>query len=164
MRKPIIFRKRFIPLETVDISSDELLYRDSELLITAWKPIRERSDFAGGISFTFLKEGYKISRFLDGTGRFLYWYCDIVDVEYDQILDRYLINDLLLDMKLMSDGKLVILDSDELAEALESGLITAEQAGMALRRLDKLLKMVYSGNFPPEICNSREYCGWLPET
>jgi predicted RNA-binding protein associated with RNAse of E/G family len=116
-----------------------------------------RSDFAGGISFTFIKEGYKISRFLDRNGQFLYWYCDIVDVEYDQALDSYLINDLLLDMKLMPDGKLVILDSDELAEALETSLITVEQAGKALRRLDKLLQMVYSGIFPPEICNSKEY-------
>ena len=37
---------------------------------------------------------------------------------------------------------------DELADALRDGLITSEQMQMALRRLDKLLSLIYKGGFP----------------
>ena len=84
MKKPIIHRKRYIPDEVVDITGDELVYRDEDLLITRWKPIRERSDISGGISYTFLKEGYKISKFIGPSGEFIYWYCDIINVVYDK--------------------------------------------------------------------------------
>jgi len=63
MKKPIILRKRYIPDEVIDISGDELVFRSEDLLITKWNPIRKRPDISGGISFTFLKEGYKASKF-----------------------------------------------------------------------------------------------------
>lgn len=152
MGMPRIFRTRYIPFETVDISSDELLFRNDEMLVTRWKAIKPRDDISGGISYTFPDRGYKISRFFDAKGLFAYWYCDIVDVIYDQGQDIYLLHDLLLDIKVMPDGSEKVLDADELAEAAEKGLITMDQVCRALRRLDELLKMIYSGDFPPEQC------------
>lgn len=157
MKSPTVLRRRFIPDETVDISGDTLLYRSEELLVTRWKAIRPRADFASGVSFTFLKEGYKISRFYDASGSFLYWYCDIIDVNYDLEKDTYTINDLLVDIKLMPEGRLKVLDTDELAEALEKGLVTVEQSCRSLRKLDELLKMIYEGTFPPEVCRNKEF-------
>lgn len=156
-RKPAILRRRYIPYETVDISSDELLYRDEEVLVTRWKAIRPRADICGGLSYTFLKDGFKISRFYDGDRQFAYWYCDIIDVEYDKEKDQYIIIDLLVDVKLMPDRTMKVLDADELAEAMEQGLITPEQACRSLRKLDAVLRMVYDGTFPPEICRKEEY-------
>ncbi len=157
MKKPIILRKRYIPDETVDISRDELLYRDESLLITKWKAIKARPDIGWGISFAFLNDGYKIARFYDNSGNFIYWYCDIIDVWYDSGSDTYTLVDLLLDIKLMPDGKIKVLDADELAEALENKMITTEQACRALRTLNKLLGMEYEGNFPPGICMDTKY-------
>lgn len=157
MKKPIMLRTRYIPFETVDISSDELLYRDEEILITRWKAIKPRTDISGGISYTFLKEGIKISRFYDASKKFAYWYCDIIDVEYDSTSDKYTLIDLLLDVKLMSDGTMKVLDADELAIALEQGLITQEQACRSLKKMDKILQMVYKSNFPPQICLEEKY-------
>lgn len=157
MKKPIILRKRFIPSEIVDISGDTLLYRSDELIITRWKAIKPRSDFSSGVSYTFLKEGIKISRFYDEYGKFLYWYCDIIDVDYDESKDLYTMVDLLVDVKLLADGTLIILDADELAEALEKGLISAEQACRSLRKFDGLLKMIYERNFPPLECRDESY-------
>lgn len=157
MKKPSIYRRRYIPCETVDITSDELLFRDENLLITRWKAIKPRADISGGISYTFLKDGFKISRFYDGLGHFIYWYCDVIDVEYNEEQDRYTIIDLLLDVKLMHDRTMKVLDADELAEALEKGIITMEQACRALRKLDLVLKMIYEGTFPPEICRNEEF-------
>jgi predicted RNA-binding protein associated with RNAse of E/G family len=157
MKKPSVFRKRFIPSETVDISGDELVFRDDDLVITKWKVIRPRVDIDRGISFAFLKEGYKISKFYDPQGKFVYWYCDIIDVEYDEKSDTYTLIDLLVDVKIMPDGSVRVLDIDEIADALEGNIITKELAIEAMRKLDRLLKIIYEGNFPPEVCRREEY-------
>ncbi|HQA57879.1 MAG TPA: DUF402 domain-containing protein [Acetivibrio sp.] len=152
MKKPIIFRKRYIPSEIIDISGDELLLRDDNLLVTRWKPIKERQDISGGMSFTFLKEGYKVSKFFGASGEFKYWYCDIINVLYEELQDRYTLVDLLVDVKIMPDGQVEVLDLDELAEALEKNIITKEEAVKSLYTLNKILKMVYEGKFPPDLC------------
>ncbi|QNU67665.1 DUF402 domain-containing protein [Ruminiclostridium herbifermentans] len=157
MKKPSILRTRYIPFETVDISSDEMLFRDDEILITRWKAIKPRADISGGISYTFLKEGVKISRFYDAAKRFAYWYCDIIDVKYDSDIDQYTFIDLLLDVKLMPDGTMQVLDADELAVALEEGLITQEQACRSLKKMDSILQKVYKNSFPPPICLEEKY-------
>lgn len=153
MKKPIILRRRYIPYEIVDISSDDLIFRSESLLVTKWTSIRPRPDFYGGISFTFLDRGYKLGRFYDEDGKFLYWYCDIVEVHYDYTTDTYTLNDLLLDIKIMPDGEIRLLDADELAQAIEEGLISNKQACEALKTLDSLLKLIYSGSFPPAECD-----------
>lgn len=155
MRKPIVLRRRYIPNEIVDISGDELLFRSDDLLITRWTAIKPRPDFYGGISFAFLDRGYKLGRFYDMDGQFLYWYCDIIEVVYEALSDTYTMNDLLLDIKIFPDGRVILLDAEELAQAIEEGLVTTQQASISLRTLDGLLKMIYSGNFPPVECE-----GW----
>jgi predicted RNA-binding protein associated with RNAse of E/G family len=157
MKKPVVLRRRYIPSEIVDISEDELIFRSETLLVTKWVSIRPRPDFHGGISFTFLDKGYKLGRFYDGYGRFLYWYCDIIEVNYNEADDAYTINDLLLDIKIKPDGEIWLLDADELAKAIADGLITTEQACKALKTLDDLLKLIYSKNFPPAECDGYEY-------
>ncbi len=157
MRKPTVLRKRFIPYEVVDITGDKLLFRSDELLVTKWTSIKPRPDFYGGISYTFLSKGYKLGRFFDKDKNFLYWYFDILDIHYDKVTDTYTLNDLLVDIKVHPDGKVEVLDADELAQALEDGLITQEQAVESLRILDGLLKMIYEGSFPPAQCTEWEY-------
>ena len=153
MKKPEIFRQRYIPFETVDITRDELIFRSEELLITKWKPIKPRPDISKGISYTFLKEGMKISKFFDCSDNFVYWYVDIIEILYDSERDRYTLVDLLVDVKLSNDGTLKVLDADELAEAIEKGFVSCERACSSLRKLDRVLNMIYEGNFPPNVCN-----------
>jgi uncharacterized protein len=152
MKKPEILRKRYIPNETVDITGDELLFRSEELLITKWNPIKPRQDISKGISYTFLTDGIKISKFFDHSGVFFYWYIDIIEVEYNAQQDIYTLIDMLVDVKLTNEGVLKVLDADELAEAIETGLVTCKQACNSLRKLDKVLNMIYSNNFPPKEC------------
>lgn len=157
MKKPIVLRRRYIPSEIVDISNDELLFRSESLLVTKWTTIKPRPDFYSGISFTFLDRGYKLGRFYDQNGRFLYWYCDIVEVEYDQPADTYILNDLLVDIKIMPDNEVRLLDADELAQAMEEELISSEQACKALKTMDGLLRLIYAGSFPPVECAGYDY-------
>ncbi len=60
-----MFRRRFIPDEIVDISSDKLIKIKPNYLITEWIPINPREDFKSGYSYAFFEYGFKISRFLD---------------------------------------------------------------------------------------------------
>jgi predicted RNA-binding protein associated with RNAse of E/G family len=54
---------------------------------------------------------------------------------------------LLIDVVIRKDGSILIMDTDELADALDLNLITVEEAKYALRTLDSLLKLIYRGEF-----------------
>ena len=157
---PRIYRIRYIPSETIDLSSDRLLYRDENYLITEWEPIKPRDDIKYGISCVFLNKGWKISAIMNESKELIYWYCDIVGIEYNKETDTYFLYDLLTDIKIMPDGRLKIYDLDELATAFEANLITDRQLFMSLRQSDDLLKLIYSNDIP-EIVKSiiRDHTG-----
>jgi predicted RNA-binding protein associated with RNAse of E/G family len=156
-KRPVILRKRFIPMETVNLSDDRLLYRDPSLLITRWRTIRPKKDFASGVSYYFLDRGYKVSRFYGHDGAFLYWYCDVVEADYEAGTDTYLTTDLLLDIRVYPDGRVEILDEDELEAARAEQLITETQYARAKKTLNRLTAEIQEGTFPPEICLDRRY-------
>lgn len=143
-----IYRIRYIPSETIDLSSDKLLYRDSKYLITQWNPIKPRNDIQSGISCVFLEQGWKISAFFGQDNEIMYWYCDIVDVCFDKEADTYYLYDLLTDIKIMPNGRVEIIDLDELAIAFEENLITNEQLIKSLKQSNSLLELIYTSDVP----------------
>lgn len=143
---PILYRKRLIPYETVLLKNDEILYRDRNVLVTKWKTLHPRDDFASGFSCYFIDRGYKISKFLDKNGKLVYYYCDIITTQYEKNTDTYTFLDLLVDVIIYPDGKVNVVDIGELSQALEENLITREELKKALESLDGLLKLVYGGN------------------
>lgn len=146
-----IFRVRFIPMEEVDISNDEVLFLDDNIMVTRWDPIHPRMDFAKGYSCTYLKKGYKISKVMNKDMELKYWYCDVIHAEIDTAVKTYRLIDLLLDVKILPNGKVLVLDLDELAFAVENQLITHSQAGQSLRQCNSLLELVYSGELITEV-------------
>ena len=155
--RPTILRKRLIPLETVDLKSDIMLYRDDFTLITQWQTIRPKTGFSHGVSYYFLNQSYKISRFYDHDGTFLYWYCDMIEVNYQKETDTYLMLDLLLDIKVYPDGHVEILDEDELDEAFEKDLISEEQYNTSKKSVVLLMNAIDQDAFPPQICQDPQY-------
>ena len=145
---PRIYRIRYIPSEIVDLSKDVLLFRDQHYLITEWIPIKPRNDIAHGVSCVFLEHGWKISAFMDVTKKLKYWYCDIIDINYDEKTDTYYLYDLLTDIIIKNERYTEVVDLDELAEAFDEGLITKEQLSMSLKRSNSLLNMIYSNEMP----------------
>lgn len=143
-----ILRIRFIPDEIVDLSKDELLFRDAEYLVTAWTPIHPREDIHHGISVAFLNKGIKVSRFMDAAGAIIYWYIDLVDFHYDEPTDTYRLYDLLADVKIHRDGRVEVIDLDELADAIEQELISRDQGIRTLRILHSLLDDIRAGVQP----------------
>jgi len=148
-----MYRKRFIPNEIIDISSDEVIERNENIVITKWRPINPRKDIGGGISYTFLKKGYKISKIFNTEGKFIYWYCDIIEYTYDKNKDEYIFIDLLADVKVYENGEYEVLDLDELSIALKEGLITKAQLLKSIKSVNILIEMVQNKMFPPEICD-----------
>jgi len=144
MPGPRLFRRRYIPDELVELKDDEILSIDEDIIITKWNALKPRADFCRGYSCYYLKEGYKVSRFIDESGGCVYIYCDIMLAEYDRAGDAYTFNDMLIDI-VVRDGCVRVLDLDEAGEALERGLISAAAARSALSSADKLLRRIYAG-------------------
>lgn len=142
-----MFRKRFIPNETIDISNDEVIHKSDNLIITKWLPIHPRNDIGSGTSYVYFKDGFKISKFYDKDGNFLYYYCDIIDYAYNKEEDTYTFIDLLVDIKYYGNGKIEFLDFDELQQAYNEGLIDSKRLLKAINTVNKLAQKIFDGSF-----------------
>lgn len=140
-----LYRKRLIPNEIRELKDDVIVYEDAEKVITSWTVLNPRTDFNHGMSCHYLKEGFKVSKFLREDDSMKCWYCDIIKTE--KVDDGLVFVDLLADVVIEADGVVKVVDLDELADAYEQNLLTKEEMGMTLRQLDVLLKKIYSGEF-----------------
>lgn len=142
-----LYRKRFIPNELIYLKDDVILLQSDDLIITKWNTLKPRNDISRGISAYFLKDGYKISKIYNLQGSVVYWYCDILNIRKDPQQNLYIFEDLLIDVIVYGDGTVKVVDSAELADALDSRLITIGTASQALRILDNLLSIIYNDKF-----------------
>lgn len=147
MADPILYRKRLIPEECVQLKDDKFLYRDESIIVTAWNTLKPRQDIHHGRSCYYLQEGIKVSRFYSADDSLLYWYCDIVDYDYSEETNTYMITDLLADVIIYPDGFVKVVDIDELVVARESGLLSEDMLKKALLTLNHLLQLIYEGKF-----------------
>lgn len=142
-----LYRKRLIPAECILLKDDVIVHRTEDLVVTTWKTLNPKIAFTHGCSCYFLKEGFKISKFYRQDDSLLYWYCDIVEYTHDEQAHTLTATDLLADVIVYPDGRTKVVDLDELAQAFESGLLTAAQLTAALRRLNNLLTYIYKDKF-----------------
>jgi len=155
MQKLRLYRRRFIPNETIELRNDQIIRADDSIIVTKWNTIKPKAGFSHGVSCYFLGLGWKISRFLNDSGECVYTYCDIIEPIRDADENSILINDLLVDIIVYNNGEVKVVDLGEVAEALENGLIDAGTAAKALRRTDELLGVIYEGRLD-------EFTGFLP--
>ncbi len=142
-----LYRRRIIPAEHILLKDDVIVAQNDTYIVTKWLTLHPKTSFSHGCSCYFLQEGIKISKIYRSDNTLLYWYCDIVDFSYQEEQQALTVTDLLADVILYPDGNVVVTDLDELAEALERGLITKEQMTHCLRSLDHLLSMIYRDKF-----------------
>lgn len=145
MGEPKLYRRRFIPDELVYLKNDEITMMNEDVIVTKWTALKPRQDFERGVSCFYLKKGFKISKFINCHGECIYIYCDIIETQYDPLLNAYTFHDLLVDVIVYKNGFVRVLDLDEISDALDQNKITIEQAKTALRLLDKLLTIIYNG-------------------
>lgn len=142
-----LYRKRLIPAECILLKDDTVVKQTDDIVVTSWKTLNPKISFSHGCSCYFLKEGFKISKFYRQDGSLLYWYCDIVEYTHDEQAHTLTATDLLADVIVYPDGRTKVVDLNELAQAFETGLLTAAQLCSALRQLDHLLTYIYKDKF-----------------
>lgn len=142
-----LYRKRLIPAECILLKDDVIVKQTEDLIVTTWKTLNPKTAFTHGCSCYFLREGLKLSKFYRADDSLLYWYCDIVDYSYDPAEHSLTSTDLLADVIVYPDGRCKVVDLDELADALDKGLIDTEQLTRSLRQLNALLVLIYRDKF-----------------
>lgn len=142
-----LYRKRLIPDECIRLDDDVIVHRDDNCIITTWNVFRPKANFNHGISAYMLKEGCKVSYFLKEDGSLCYVYCDIIDVTHNEEEDSFIFTDLLADVIIENDGRVRVVDLDELAESCERKIITNELLIESLYRLNSLLTKLETGEF-----------------
>ncbi|MDO4463558.1 MAG: DUF402 domain-containing protein [Bacillota bacterium] len=147
MTNPILYRRRIIPEECILLKDDIIQSCDEERIVTTWNALHPKKDLHHGSSCYFLKEGFKVSKFCREDDSLLYWYCDIVDFNYDPVKNTMIVTDLLADVIIYPDGFVKVVDLDELVTALESRSISLDTLKTGLMKLDKLLNIIYAGDF-----------------
>lgn len=104
------------------------------------------------MSWTYFKDGFKISKFFGPDGEFLYYYCDIIDYTYDENEDTYIFIDLLVDVKFYPGNKIEFLDFDELQEAYNNGMISDDYLIKAISTVTKVAQIIKNGEIEKYCC------------
>ena len=142
-----LYRRRLIPDECIPLKDDKVVKQTDEVIITTWDTLNPKTKFQYGASCYFLKEGFKVSKFYRADKSLYCWYCDIVQYDYDASEGRLVTTDLLADVVIMPDGTVKVVDLDELADAFEQELLSADMLKAALRQLNHLLSLIYGNQF-----------------
>ena len=145
--QPQLYRKRYYPEEIVHLKDDNILLNTENLIITSWNTLKPRTDFTHGFSAYFIDKGFKISKMLDADNQLVYWYCDIIRTSYNKTENSYIFDDLLADVILYQDGTVKVVDLNEISDLLDVKKISADTVSLALRTLNNLLEIIYSGQF-----------------
>ena len=147
MKNPILYRRRIIPEECILLKDDVIISCAEDRIVTTRQAVHHKKDLHHGSSCYFIKEGFKVSKFCREDDTLLYWYCDIVDFNYNPSENTMIVTDLLADVIIYPDGFVKVVDLDELVTALESRSLSLDTLKSSLLRLDKLLSIIYSGGF-----------------
>ena len=142
-----LYRRRLIPSELILLKDDVIVQQDEDVIITTWNTLNPKTEFTHGCSCYFLNDGLKVSKMYRSDNTLLRWYIDIVEISIDDTGESLTSTDLLADVVIYPDGRMKVVDMDELAEALEKNLITKEQMVSCLRSLNQLLTLIYRDKF-----------------
>lgn len=104
------------------------------------------------IWFIYAHRWYDVGKFYDGARNWIGYYCDII-----RPLNRLLktpgktatITDLFLDLWITQERRCVVLDEDELENALKRRYLPKTLADQARKQVDSLIQRVHAGRFPP---------------
>ena len=136
---------------------DKVVYADTKIVLTRWTPINPRLDFACGCSCYYLDTNYKIGKFFDKGGSFLFYYCDMV--RYEISPGKLTYYDLLLDIHVYPDMTTYkVLDIDELVECYQNGGISLDDMMAALLTMDTILSHIHNKTFG-DIVKPLDDCG-----
>ena len=142
-----LYRKRYIPNECILLKNDRILKVENNLILTCWNTLKPRKDISFGYSAYFIDKGFKVSKMYNEKKELVYWYCDIIDTQYDKKTNTYIFQDLLADVRIYPDNSVKVVDLDEIAILLENKTICSNTVCKTLHILNDLLQLIYNGQF-----------------
>jgi hypothetical protein len=129
------------------------LYRIQELRDPLWKEYNGRRMCLADKGYLWMQhfpkgEHFVVTTMFDPKGQVVQWYIDICKTQglTDQQVPWF--DDLYLDIVKLPTGEVLLLDEDELEEALDDGIITQKDSDMAERTAARLLEQIRSHKFP----------------
>ncbi len=142
-----LYRRRYVPDEITELKDDKILMAKDDIIVTNWNVLKPRKDIDHGISIYYIEKGFKISKIYNADNQLVYWYCDIIDTDFNADTNSYTFHDLLIDVLIHPDNRVEVVDLDEFAEFTANQLLPADLLGKALHRTNDLLQYIYRGNF-----------------
>jgi uncharacterized protein len=101
--------------------------------------------------FTFDGAWHDIGRFHTADGRFTGFYANVLTPVVFRSPTEWQTTDLFLDVWVDPDGRALLLDEDELAEAEARRWLTAATAAAARGEAERLLAALAAGDWPPAV-------------
>jgi len=101
--------------------------------------------------FVFRGKWFDVGKFFDASGKWLGYYCDIIEPLTRLIRGSRtsVISDLFLDIWITPHNDCYVLDEDEFESAIRSRSVTKSVAEKARSQLQLLIKKIEQGDFPP---------------
>jgi hypothetical protein len=151
------------------------LYRILELREPLWKEYDGRRICLADRGYLWMQhypegEHFVVTTMFDPDGNVVQWYIDICKTQGLTEQQVPWFDDLYLDIVKLPTGELMLLDEDELEEAVEDGIILPKDADLARQTAARLLDAIRKGLFPYfELCRIHRQSllkklGWAKET
>jgi predicted RNA-binding protein associated with RNAse of E/G family len=152
------------PPDRRDLYTQKLVHRGDDVVVTLLertpleRPLRVGDavvleDGAPVVWFTFPGAWHDIGRFHRADGTFTGIYANILEPVHFRGPLEWDATDLFLDVWVGADGRVALLDEDELEEALAAGWIDAATGRRAREEAQGLLDAAARGSWPPAVVN-----------
>jgi len=142
-----------IPFDEPQFRGLVTMYRIHELREPLWKEYNGRRMCLADKGYLWMQhfprgEHYVVTTMFDDQGRVVQWYIDICKTQglTEQRVPWF--DDLYLDIVVLPTGEMLLLDEDELEEALDEGHITQRDNALAQKTADRLLTLIRQKKFP----------------
>lgn len=121
-----------------------------EVIEPAHMPVGEKVMCVGDRGYVYLQyfprgQAYAVTKMLDELGNTVQWYIDICKGHGKDQEGHLWYDDLYLDIVILPGGDVYLLDQDELDEARDRGVISADDHRFACETADALLKEMKAG-------------------
>ncbi|CAI6081272.1 DUF402 domain-containing protein [Cohnella sp. JJ-181] len=150
-----ILKKNYacIPMDEPYFRGFVTLYRIQDLRDPLWKEYNGKRMCLADKGYLWTQhyprgEHFVVTTMFDQRGQVVQWYIDICKTQglTDQQVPWF--DDLYLDIVVLPTGETLLLDEDELEEALDDGHITQRDSAMAHRTAQRLLSLIRQKKFP----------------